>query len=462
MAVIATAGDNGFVRPRAADAGFTPIWLLPIPLVLSEFTSIPMFGIGLTPMHAFLMALFVPALIRLTQTRLGLGDWLMIAFLLWASAMRVRNIGPFVAVSYFLDAGVMFLVVRAFTRSAQDILILLRIYFVLILALGVLAAIESITANHFIADFIRRFDPSFNRLRGLEFRAGLARAGVLTHPILYGAFCASIFALVWYTQKSAATSVLKCLLIFAAMFFSLSSGPLVATAMQIGLIATEYYSRGIKKRALLITSAVVAAFAVIQVVASHGVFGVVAHYLTFNSASAWYRQMIWTQVTGDIARNPIFGMNPVNWTKKPGMSDSIDAQWLLVTLGGGLPAIILLTAALLAMIRGLFHRTDAEVGPELAALRRGWTFCMLALAFAGLTVSYFSIMQHQWHLMMGLGGALVQLVRAHSAAAPSAAVPATSQRLSWAAAPSGRALATGRPVVGDLRRQAVRAATGGL
>lgn len=420
MATIADRTQSAASRDIAAPAAFSPVWLMPLLMVLSEPIAINVGGFGVTPLQFLLLGLFVPALMRMTSLRFSAADWLFLAYVLWTCLTWTRNVGVVSAGIFFVEVGILYLVVSAYLRTPRDIVVLVGSFFWFVLALGVLAMIESLTSAHFVADFVRVLNPEYERLMGDEHRMGLLRAGVVTHPILYGVFAGSMLAMMWYLQSSAMGSVARAAVVAVAVFFSLSAGPMVGMMIQFGCIAAEYFSRRIPNRATLIVGGALAVGGLLQVVASNGVFGVVATYMTFNPASAWYRQMIWTQVSGDIGRHWLLGMNPAFWSRRAGMSESIDAQWLLTPLTAGMPAMILLALCFLAIVARLFRRTDAEIGPLLAALRRGWTFAMLGLAFAGFAVAYFGLMQPHFHLMLTLGMVILRMCAAADATGPTA------------------------------------------
>lgn len=277
-------------------------------------------------------------------------------------------------------------------------------------------------------DFVEAVTGEKNFFNFYEFRLGVMRVGITTQPIVYGMFCSSIFTMIWYMSRTIPIALRRSVVILVATLLSLSSGPWLALACQIGLIGVETVTRGIKNRAKILIGGAVASLTALQLATSHGIWGFVAAYLLINPKSAWYRTLIWERVGGDIARHPIFGMNPANWSRGMGMSDSIDSEWLLIPLVSGYPGLFLMIAACLLSLWLLYRRSDDEVGPDIATLRRAWAFTMVAMWGGMLTVAYFAYMRPQYHLLMALGGVLIRLAQEADVRNPAAAQPVPARR----------------------------------
>ena len=377
MSMTATRDTYGPRRGLAEATAFTPALFLPLLIVYPSDLAIFIFDLKFTPLRLFLLAFAAPSIMLLLQRRLHWGDWLFLGYAVWVTLMRAKNMTVVSSGIFFIEAVLIYLFAVAYIRSVQQVIALLKVYFALICVLGVLAATISISGEHFVLNAIERITGVRSPFQEEIYRLGLLRTGIVTHPIIYGIFCASVLGMLWYARSSLANGMTRLIVVPTAVFFSLSSGPLLTVGIQLGLIMLEHFSRWLKNRAAIITSGCVAVLGFLEWYGAKGVFGIVAAYLTLNSNTAWYRLWIWEQVTGDISRHPIFGMNPNNWSRLRGMSDSIDAQWLLTPLQAGLPSIALLLLSLLVMIRLLFLRPDAEIDPRLAGIRRGWTFAMI-------------------------------------------------------------------------------------
>src|SRR5690606_18571294 len=120
--------------------------------------------------------------------------------------------------------------------------------------------------------------------------------GPFEHPILYGTFCASLLGISWYALKGRMSNIgrmLRCGAIGAAVFFSLSSGPLTALTVQMGLIAWNRVMRSVRRRWMLLGGLFVAAWLVVDFLSNRTPVHVFITYFTFNVGTAYNRILIW-------------------------------------------------------------------------------------------------------------------------------------------------------------------------
>lgn len=422
---LAMSAPRGADRARERGGAFNPFWLLPVLILVPDALAPEIADIRLNPLHVFLAAFALPAIQRLMRGGMLPCDWIFLAYAFWAAATRALNVGPVQAMNQFLETAVIYVFVIAYVRSPSDILRYVKTILVAVMILSMFAMVESVTGQRPIAELLRAIDPEYGRLLGHEYRAGFLRAGVYTHPITFGLFCGSMIAMVWYTQSNVIQSGLKTGILFTGVFFSLSSGPLLGAVLQMGMIGAERATRFLANRINVILAGVVMLLLLLEA-ATSGALSTMARYMTFNPMSYWYRTRIWSIVTDDIARNPIFGMNPANWSRERMMSNSIDAEWLVIPLTSGLPAITLLALTFFVMLRPLYLRPDGDLEPLLAGLRRGWTYSFVALIMVGFTVTFYDMMRPQFYAMLAMGSALVRLVALGTEADVPRAAPAAA------------------------------------
>ena len=237
-----------------------------------------------------------------------------------------------------------------------------------------------------------------------EERLGMIRARVsFSHQILFGTFCASLFAFFWYEAVTWQGQAWRAAFTFAAVFFSLSSAALLLFVLQAGLIAGEWASRHVRNRLRLIVAIVAGGLVAIEVAVNGGLIGFVTRYLSLNPSTAYYRQLIWTHITDDIMAHAWIGTGGF-WTRPVWMIESIDQYYFAKALFYGVPTVALTLAAGLLIGKGLF-RTRAVPNTLPWKLRMGWLFCMLGLALVGLTVDYFGRALPFAMFALGLGAA---------------------------------------------------------
>jgi O-antigen ligase len=135
---------------------------------------------------------------------------------------------------------------------------------------------------------------------------------------------------------------------------------------------------------------VLSAYVIVDILSNRSPFEVFISYLTFNTASAYNRVLIWQFGTAEIFRHPFFGIGMNEWTNPWWMSQSMDNFWLYTAVRHGLPALLLLAAAILSIFAALagLKRLD----PVIHRYRLGWMISLCGLVVAGATV-------HYWHNM---------------------------------------------------------------
>src|SRR6056297_2560791 len=196
----ASAGENTAGMPLVV-AVFLVSLLVPVTLDLGPISLLA---------HRFVLLLVVvPLMARLFGGRAGKVtpvDHLVLGATLWAGlaffVSRPGISGIESAGMHFIEAFGGYLVARVGIRSAEDFRRFVRLFYTLILFLLPFAAIEAFTGRAILLDIIPR---SHGEVWAGGERWGLDRAQVLfAHPILYGTFVATGFALAWYVLDPAA------------------------------------------------------------------------------------------------------------------------------------------------------------------------------------------------------------------------------------------------------------------
>ena len=188
---------------------------LPFPVRLYVMmTVLPiLFNVGslaLSGQRMVLLALVVPLTFKLLRGAYGRLIWTDIFFflhILWATlAIAVNN--PDRVLQNAGSTGVEFmggyLVGRAYIRSTDDFLALIRFLTVLVFCSLPFALFEAKTGRPILVELIGKL-PGFSSvpILNIEARMGLERAQVVfAHPIHYGLFCGATFSLIFVDRKS--------------------------------------------------------------------------------------------------------------------------------------------------------------------------------------------------------------------------------------------------------------------
>jgi hypothetical protein len=401
-------------RRRISDLPW-PVWFFIASMVVPAEFHFEVEGIRIGPQRIVLLAAAAGTAHWLWSTRrLGLHDLLILAAALWAWGASFANLAPSAAIerggSFALETAVAYLLPSACLGTLLHVRLAVRAFVPVVVILAGLGAIEAVAGHHFIA----------NAAAGLmdqpepfvaDTRLGLLRArATFAHQILFGVFCASLFALFWFEARSPVERGLRAAACGAGVFFSLSSAAWILLALQALLIAAERATRNVAGRARLALALLLAAAAALELAVQGGIAGFITRYLALNSDTAYYRQLIWQHVTDDILANPLSGTGG-SWTRLSWMVESIDQTYFAKAIRYGIPTIALMVAG--ALTTGLaLARTPAPGGDgAFRALRAGWFLCILAIGAAGLTVDYFGRALPFVMFIIGLGAALARAAR---------------------------------------------------
>ena len=185
-----------------------------------------------------------------------------------------------------------------------------------LLALAILApfvAVEMVTSKLVLSKILESIaDDPRSRPAPDQMRMGFYRAqAVLEHPILWGVFCSIGIANVFYIyrEKFFKSAVLTGF-VTGMTFTSLSSGPLLAAAIQIGIIGWGWITRNAW---WVLIGLAVLGYVVVDLISNRTPVQVLITYLTFNSASAYWRLHIFTYGSAEVWRHPLLGIGLNDW-----------------------------------------------------------------------------------------------------------------------------------------------------
>jgi len=410
---IAARGASIRKRPhhRIMVLGFLIVLCMPITIAFYAGTVL------ITPYRIYMIAL-LPYLVFSLATdkslKAGLADIFVLCFSAWTVMCVVNNISDGVQRSgqYVLETISAYLLARVTIRSIDDLLYAVRRIFLFSFIAFVLAVPEAITHKKFIMDSTSSLTgmPYAKYVDGTDVRLGMRRPqAFFSNTILYGLFCTSCIALVWYITDSIKGRLWRLAVLGGATFFSLSSAPLLAMNVQLVMILGEYLTRGLKGRVPLTLWLTGLTVVVTNLTTNSGVIGFIVNHLTFNSVSAYNRILIWNWGTYNIMQHPIFGLDADNWVRPPFMKPSCDNYWIVITMLGGIPALIFLVSALGVIFWRFGHIDVRRLPPIYAQFRTGWFFSYIAFAFTGFSVMFFGGIQPLFFFMLGLGGAAIPM-----------------------------------------------------
>ncbi|MCY3002597.1 MAG: O-antigen ligase family protein [Planctomycetota bacterium] len=388
-------------------------WLIAaliLALLIPTELSLRLGPLRLSPYRCVLIAAFVPLALRWSTGRAGRVtgiDLAVLGFALWGWVALAVNAGAAASIEpggiLLLESFGAYLVGRTLVRDRATFAGLCRVA-VLACALSLAVSLpESLSGRRFVHQTLGAFLPGAPTFV-VEPRFGLARAfGTFDHPILNGVFASTCLALAWYGCGPAGIGgrVSRVLLVTASAMTSLSSGAFLSMAVQIGLASYRRAARALPRRWLLLVLALLTAYGIVSALSSRSGLQALIWYLAFDRTTASYRLLIWEHGSNSVGANPWFGVGQGEWERPEWMSGSVDSFWLMTTMSFGLPALLLVSAAIVGSLVRAGRRIRGDAAEDRA--RFGWILAWIALVFAGFTVHYWNnVFAFLW-LLLGAG-----------------------------------------------------------
>ncbi len=411
---------------RTAALGLVPTrdrWLITGFLLALALPPEAQFNLGplvLSPQRLLLMFAIVPAALRvMSDRRLGLKvlDGLALLHVAWAwvALAKVHGINSMsieAAGSYTIEFLGSYLLGRALIVSPAHILYFLRRLLLIIFILALLAIPEMLTGKHIIREAFGSVFGS-HYLGGVTPRFGLTRAFTsFDHPILWGVFAASALGMTWYLTPARRAlgfrRVWRCAAVVGAAFTSLSTGPLMACTVQLGILGWDVVTRGIKGRWWVLLAGALAAYIAVDALSNRDPLTVFVHYLTFNAQTGYDRKLIWDIGLAQVRLTPIFGIGFNAWTTAPEWwhNTSVDAFWLLTALRYGVPGALTLIALTLWTIIRVIRVPYKPLRP----FAMGWLVTFVGLSIAAVTVHLWGSAFVLFGFLLGMGVSLASII----------------------------------------------------
>lgn len=412
------------LTPRADQASTTPVsrtltGKLPVPVLL--YFAVVMLpvqaNIGpilMTGLRAYLILMVVPLTFKLLAGKYGRVMWtdiLFFAHIGWMSVAIAMN-NPEMVVQNTGSAAVEFLggylVARAYIRSRADFIALCRWLGLLVALTLPLALIESQTGHSVLPALLNKL-PGVSSIGDfyIEPRMGLMRSKVfLAHPIHYGLFASTAFALTLVALKGLIPDGRRWLLgaaIGICVFLSLSSGAMLPMVMQIGLILWLALFHRLARPWLALGLLTAAAYIIVDMISNRSALMVFLSYATFSSHNAYWRAQIFEWGMINVWANPIFGIGFNDWVRPFYMySGSMDNFWLVQAVRYGIPGFLLIATGYgIGLLRVGFRNFTAD--PVLAQLRRAWIYTFIGLTLTICTVHVWTTIYSFVFFMFGAG-----------------------------------------------------------
>ena len=414
-----------------------PVLLLIIGIITPIELS-PVIG----PLHMFphrvaILIYFFPAMKRLFSSKLARPatyDYLFVAYNCWMLFTFMLHLDFMPGLQYggslVVESLGGYAIARAYIRTHDDFIATLNGLFKAVCFVGLLALPEAITGNHYVhlwLRFIGGVQPPAND----EMRWGLHRSyATFNHPILYGAFCASVLSMVWVTEKRLTVKIAKALALSGATFLGLSSAPLNSLVVQGILGSLHRVTARFPNRMKILGIAFVILYLILSVVGDRSPIASIVSRITIDPQTGFYRTLIWGFGLDNVYAHPWIGLGLDPWVRPSWMhADTVDAYWLVVAMQEGIPAIVLLIAAIWFLIAAVHKRGPGQRPKREQRASVGWTLSFVAFTLAGFTVHYWDATHSYLFMLLGMSGWLADPLRVKSKV--KAKLPQAAARAHW-------------------------------
>jgi O-antigen ligase len=418
-----------------------PIWLLVASFLCPTELSLYLFGLRLPPHRVALLILFPIALAHIvrrgTLTPRSF-DALFLAYNVWTVGVLMAHQGAGEGLQFggslALESFAAYLVARVYVRDIATFVGTLGVLVTAVAIAGLIALPEMLSGVHYVHDVLRMVT-SYEHPIGHETRLGLTRAyGTFDHPIHLGTFCASVLAMVWFAAKKRRELWRRVPILIGATLTGLSSAPLLCLALQGGLIVWERVTRGVKARVAITIALLVVLYGAAEVASTRSPLTIIATGFTLDSWTGYYRTLIWQHGLENVWGSPWIGIGLADWERPQWMAAAtVDAFWLVVAMRSGIPAFLLLAAAILLLVRAVVVRMR-RMDIEMRRMARGWIISLIALVLVACTVHLWNVVHAHLFFFIGLAGWLADANRTRQAKPAQTAMP---PRVQWQATPDG-------------------------
>ena len=406
-----TDNSSGFAPPQGRTTAAlrtalnTGSLALPVKIFLVCVVLPFAFGLGpvvLTGVRIVLLFLIPVMAVRLISGKAGKmlpADVLFFLHWLWIGVtIGIHN--PDSAIQNVGATGVEFLggyfLGRTFIRNKEDFIGLIRFSVLLVTLTLPFAVFETLTGRPILIEILNSVPGIKGAVRAYsEQRLGLNRVQMgFATPIHYGIYCTIAFSFCYFGLKGVYSSFKRYLattVIFACVFFSLSSGALLPVMLQLAMIIWAFFLRNNPKRWWYLLGWIAFCYVTIDLLSNRTPYRVFMTYATFSPGTAYWRAAINQFGMDNVWEHPFIGIG-FNYWKRPSwmQANSVDNFWLLMAMRHGIPAFLLVAAGYGAALWQVIFAKLGDGDTVLLRLRLAWVFTFFSLALTLNTVHIWS------------------------------------------------------------------------
>lgn len=394
-----------------------PVLLIAVMVAICMPFTISLGGVVLSPLRMIMLVTCVPLCVLLITGRFGRVtsvDGLVLAYALWqVVSIAVNNPDRVIQFSgsNVLDSVGGYLLGRAAIRNPQEFRGAIKVMLFTLVFLLVPAFIETQTGRLILSDLFSMVGLRGDAHAPAGSRFGLDRAqAVFAHPIHFGIFCSSLFALIFLGLRdhlSLFARLLGGIAVLVGTVLSVSSGALLPVFLQMVMIGWALFTTKMPRRWTIFTLLVLSFYLIAEVASDRPALIAILARITFNSHNVYMRSMVFEWGMINIWANPIMGLGLRDWVRPEWMhSSSTDNFWLLQAMRFGIPAFVFLAGAV-GLLMILIGRRKFTPGGVAATCKLAWTIGMVSMVLTLCTVHVWGSVQTFLMMLIGIGHWLV-------------------------------------------------------
>lgn len=364
--------------------------------------------------HRVVFLVFIPLAIWRLATRpdcrlhaydipfFGLAVWQTFVF-----AYHAGHAGFVYGGSWALESLGAYTIARAYIRDIETLQAALRIVFYSIILAALIATLDTLSGSYFIHDLLRSAVGG-EPMPPMEFRKGLARAAsTFDHPIHYGTYCATMFALLWMSEPDRTKQYVRAVVLVVAALLAMSSAPLLSLGLQVAFMIWHRYTLRVFMRTQITLAILIGLYLGVILVSDRSPAQLLIALATFDPWTGLYRLAIWEHGLDNLWTSFWFGIGMADWVRPAWMvSSTIDAYWLVLPLRTGAPAFLLLMTGIVLIAYGVVSRGRTSRDRLRRNMAAGWLMSLLAICLIGATVHFWNVPHALFYFFLGFGGAI--------------------------------------------------------
>jgi hypothetical protein len=386
-----------------------PVFLFLIALAVP--TAIPVGTLRMSLYRFVLIVMVLPCLGMLVAGKAGrirIADITLLLFWFWCmlSFIVVNGLAQTAQSSgiLFIETAGAYFLARCYVRDADDFYNMVQLLFKIVVFLFPFAIVECVTGHNILRQVFGAIAPT--QPDPVEAgRWGLTRVySVFDHPILFGVWTGSIFALAYLVlgyRNNFFQRALRAGVVGAATFLSLSAGPLIAVVIQGLLISWDWLFGAIRMRWRILISVSTFIYVFFNQVLERSPIELFASRFVFGGDSYWFRQIIWEYGSAAALNHPLYGVGMDSWERPDSMPPSIDNFWLSIAVQHGLPAVSLIFLTIFLIFLSLSFKKGLD--DKLTAYRTGYLITITGFVIVGCTVAFWDATYVLFVFFLGSG-----------------------------------------------------------